>query len=248
MPVNVAAIRLVIRALRYRHKLDRLEIARMIHVLHSGDTCIDIGAHKGAYTYWMARRVGHTGRVFAFEPQQRLAGPLARTFASMHWSQVRVIEKAVSSASAANVPMFVRQVSTHGASLIRNQGPDAETVPVTVTSIDDFAAGNAVSRVDFIKIDAEALELSILEGAHQTLDKFRPTVLAEIETRHHERAGHAHAADPIEDVLKMLAPMGYACEFPYNGQWRPVEDFGAATHQNYGHGEYVNNFLFTARN
>ena len=34
---------------------------------------MDIGAHKGAYVYWMQRAVGPSGTVFAFEPQVALA-------------------------------------------------------------------------------------------------------------------------------------------------------------------------------
>jgi FkbM family methyltransferase len=244
MPINAAAIRLVFRAWRYRYKLNRLEIERMLQLIPRGGVGVDIGAHKGAYTYWMARRVGRSGRVFAFEPQPRLAAPLARTFAAMRLPQVSVIEMAASSSTADGVPMSVRRHSTHGAALDRFEGPDVDVVAVKTISVDDFIAGQSPPRLDFIKIDAEGHELSILEGALEALRRFRPAVLAEIEVRHHP--GAANGANPIEQVVHLLAGLGYQCEFPFNGSWHPVSAFDAATHQTYGQGEYANNFLFTA--
>ena len=41
-------VRLLARALKYRHKLDPAEIRALLANVHPGDTAIDLGAHKGA--------------------------------------------------------------------------------------------------------------------------------------------------------------------------------------------------------
>ena len=64
------------RAWRYRLRLDAEEIALVRATLQPGDVAVDIGAHKGAYTYWMAKGVGGSGRVFSFEPQPVLCRAL----------------------------------------------------------------------------------------------------------------------------------------------------------------------------
>ncbi len=68
------------RAWRYRLKLDKDEIAFLMRALSKKDTAIDVGAHKGAYTYWMRRCVGKQGRVISFEPQKKLADYLAHIY------------------------------------------------------------------------------------------------------------------------------------------------------------------------
>ncbi|MDE3084545.1 MAG: FkbM family methyltransferase, partial [Verrucomicrobiota bacterium] len=73
-------IRLIYRAHRYRWKLDPAEIAFVRAYVRPGTTAIDIGAHKGGYTYWMARAIGRAGRVIAFEPQPELAARLRYSF------------------------------------------------------------------------------------------------------------------------------------------------------------------------
>ena len=62
MPL-VEKVQLLYRAWRYRFKLDPQEISFLLGNVSAGQTCVDIGAHKGAYTYWMQRAVGPTGRI-----------------------------------------------------------------------------------------------------------------------------------------------------------------------------------------
>ena len=56
-------LRYLYRAWRYRLKLDPAEIKAILVNLAPGDVAIDIGAHKGAYTYWLQKRVSDSGRV-----------------------------------------------------------------------------------------------------------------------------------------------------------------------------------------
>lgn len=55
-------------------------------------------------------------------------------------------------------------------------------------------------RVSFVKCDVEGQELEVVEGATKLLDA-RPTILMEIEQRHHD--------DPIEHVFERLEALGY---------------------------------------
>lgn len=71
--MNLGRIRWLFRAWRYRYRLERREITLLLQQLRPGDWAVDVGAHKGAYTYWMQRAAGATGQVFALEPQPLLA-------------------------------------------------------------------------------------------------------------------------------------------------------------------------------
>ena len=65
-------LRWIFRAWRYRLRIEKPEITFLLNHLKLGQVVLDIGAHKGAYTYWMSNRVGESGRVIAFEPQPEL--------------------------------------------------------------------------------------------------------------------------------------------------------------------------------
>ena len=87
-------LKLWYRARRYRSKLDPAEIGTLIAHTPQGGTAIDLGAHKGAYTYWLRRAVGRSGRVIAVEPQPDLAKRLEHLFppgrctVAVHWCAV----------------------------------------------------------------------------------------------------------------------------------------------------------------
>ena len=75
----------VFRAWRYRLRAERPEIRFLLNQLQLGHTAIDIGAHKGAYTYWMSQRVGSSGQVIAFEPQPELNQTISKL---MVWTEI----------------------------------------------------------------------------------------------------------------------------------------------------------------
>ena len=47
------------------------ELAFVERFVRSGMTVLDVGAHHGLYTLLASKKVGPTGKVFAFEPSQR---------------------------------------------------------------------------------------------------------------------------------------------------------------------------------
>ena len=54
---------------------------------------------------------------------------------------------------------------------------------VKVTTIDNFVEANKLPRVDFIKMDVEGHELKVLEGAHETIQAFKPSLALSIYHR-----------------------------------------------------------------
>ncbi len=94
------AVRMLYRAWRYRWKLDREEIRFVRGHLAPGDTAVDIGAHKGAYAYWMHRAVTPGGREVCFEPQPELAQYLGRMKTALRLDRLEVKNLALSSRAA----------------------------------------------------------------------------------------------------------------------------------------------------
>lgn len=230
--------RLLHRALRYRWKLNRIEIRAMCERLHPGGVAIDVGAHKGGYTAWMAHRVGPRGRVLAFEPQMRVAGPTAASLAAAGLSSARVYAAAVSDTSGIARLAFVPSTA-HGATLNGLDLPEAQSMDVPTVALDDIVEEDRVPRLDFVKIDVEGHEMSVLRGLSRSIDRFHPPLLVEIEARLHESGD-----DPIEDARALLAPKGYEAFFFTRDRMLPLSEFRARDHQTYGQGYYSNNFLF----
>ena len=235
--------RFLYRALKARYRGERQEIAAVLRGLAPGDVSVDAGAHKGAYTYWMRRAVGERGRVFAFEPQPRLAAYLSAVAAASRWSNVSVRECALSDRAGLGALRVPRVGSSQGAALCDGTaGRDEDAVPVRLATLDAELAG--AGRVVFLKVDVEGHELALFRGASRILAEDAPIVLFECELRH--LRGHS-----MEDVFQHLRGLGYEGRFFGVRGLQPLSEFDPGVHQRRAPGRfweetgYRNNFLFT---
>lgn len=230
-------LRLMQRAWRYRLRHDPAEIRFLLDTLGRGDAAIDVGAHKGAYTWWMARAVGRAGRVFAFEPQPELADRLRRQLTGPRWAHVS-IEAAAVSEQAGQLDLYVPDDSpSPGASLETARSAGAKrTHRVRIVTLDGRIPAEV--RVRFIKVDVEGHELSVFRGAQRLLTTDRPALLFECEARH-------HGGGAIASVFDHLRTLGYEGSFFWRGRRLPLDQFRAESHQVEGKEPYANNFAFT---
>jgi hypothetical protein len=72
---------------------DELPFVRLL--LQPGHKVMDIGANYGTYTLPMARKVGTSGHVLAFEPSSSTAQFLARGISANGFTQVTLVRPAV---------------------------------------------------------------------------------------------------------------------------------------------------------
>src|SRR3954468_12768962 len=109
-------LKYVYRAYRYRFRVDPAEIRFVHQSLRPGQVAVDVGCHKGAYTYWMRRCVGPGGAVYAFEPQPKQVAYLREAFSAMNYDNVELVPLALSD-KPGQFPLYTPAVSTHFASL-----------------------------------------------------------------------------------------------------------------------------------
>lgn len=230
---------LLCRAWRYRIKVERDEIRFVLRNLRPGDTAIDIGAHKGAFTYWMRRQVGSHGRVLAFEPQPILATRLQRL--TRGWPNVVVENMGLSSRSGT----LSLRMPDGGPSPIATFEPRRMTagmreISVPVTTLDEYLARatTPIQRIDLIKCDVEGHELEVFRGAQRMLRQHRPLLIFEREARH-------CGGQPIELAFDYLAGLGYRGYFPVGSKLRDIAEFDLERDQEHANGDsYINNFVF----
>ncbi|MDA1054150.1 MAG: FkbM family methyltransferase [Planctomycetota bacterium] len=231
-------VRFLYRAWRYRWRVEPAEISFVLHHVSAGQTCLDIGAHRGAFTYWMQRKVGPTGRVIAFEPQPELARYLDDVKQSFGLENVEVVHAALSSSTGECRLYRPSSAPTPSATVESGAGLDC-SVTVPMVSLDEYLRDTSVRPIAFIKCDVEGHELDVFRGAESMLIEDRPTLLFECEQRH-------RGARPIDDVFDYLTSLGFVGHFIEGRQLRALTSL-PAEHRVHGHRDYVYNFVFLPR-
>lgn len=167
---------------------------------------LDVGAHIGYITRWLAALVPE-GRVFAFEPSSENRRYLARNVLRM--GNVTVVPCGASDENGVST-LYVDDLTGQNSSLVKDFGrlkANSESAfveakvaleEVPTVRLDDFAAGR---QVDFIKVDVEGFELSVLRGAKGLLARDRPAMMVEVQ------------AD-FAEIFDMLSAVGYALLTP----------------------------------
>lgn len=211
----------------------------MLRRVPRGGTAVDIGAHKGAYSWWMVRGVGPGGRVVAVEPQEELAARLDRRFAGGVCS---VFHGAVSD-SLGTADLFVPEPGvSHGACLRGGAPkPGSRVVRVPIITLDALAEQYRLQRIDFIKCDAEGNEHAIFRGGAVVLERDLPGVLVECD-----RDFVKHTSDPVGDLWRGFERLGYLGWVIFKNALVPMSSFRYEIHQSpdrrkHDHGH---NFLF----
>jgi FkbM family methyltransferase len=143
--------------------------------LKAGDYGLDIGAHVGCFSVFMALLVGPAGRVEAIEPMPANLALLEKNVAQNSLESVVEIHAACCAAREGGVFLNLGP-SSFESSLSHDFGNG--TIPVPALTVDGLALKNG--RLDFLKLDVEGAELDVLQGAETALAKFRPTLIIEL--------------------------------------------------------------------
>lgn len=187
---------------------ERSTVAAYSRLVRPGMTVVDIGANIGAHTLPLARLVGPSGRVIAIEPTawavQKLAANLALNpalSAVVKVHQAMLVEKPqdrLADEIYASWPLHDRNVHPKLRALPKS------TAGASALTLDEVVRGEKLVRVDFIKLDVDGYEGSVLRGGLNTLKRDRPTMILELSPYLLAEKGERFA-----DLLGMLDACGY---------------------------------------
>ncbi|MHA6697504.1 FkbM family methyltransferase [Chryseobacterium sp. A301] len=151
------------------------------------DVFLDIGSNVGAYLYTLEKTL-KSDNLYGFEPNRFLYKRLKRLFPTLPIFPLALSDQ--NQMAEFKVPVIRgSKVKSRGTlqTHLKEEGEEAGVYQrVKVMRLDDWAPMEHFERLDFIKIDVEGSEEKTLKGAQKTIKRFKPTLLVEIEQRHHE--------------------------------------------------------------
>ena len=154
------------------------EIGFLRRLLLPGQQAIDVGANYGVYTLSIAKVIGPTGTVWAFEPASSTAAFLEQGIAANNFTQV-VLERSALSRDCGTAQLTVNDNSELNA-LVRDEQSGNASETVRLATLDDCLQRYGWKKIDFLKIDAEGEEANIIEGGRRFFADLSPLILYEV--------------------------------------------------------------------
>lgn len=163
------------------------ELVWIKEYLQNDAVIFDIGANVGTFLYQFENKLKHQN-IYAFEPNKKLNNRLKRLFPKMNVTSVALSDE--NTTAEFKVPIIKgKMVASRGTLNTSYKEKDEEnsyTETVEVVKLDDWTKSKNIKKIDFIKIDVEGNEMKTLFGGKNTIQQFKPTLMVEMEQRHHE--------------------------------------------------------------
>ena len=153
---------------QYSYKQDKKPIVEV----ELGDIVLDAGACWGDTALYFAHKTGVKGRVYSFEfiPDNIALFEKNRSMNPRLAEVIELLNHPVSNKD--EVKIFFKDNGP--GSQIEFEPFAEQTGSTTTITIDSFVKQWGITRVDFIKMDIEGAELAALEGAVETIKKYKP--------------------------------------------------------------------------
>ena len=191
----------------------QVDLSFLKRVVRRGDCVVDAGASVGLYTKFLSALAGPEGLVYSVEPMPETYDVLVSNVRRLGLSNVRPLNCALSDADG-ELEMEVPRWSYGGENLyearvVGEASGDLRRIRVAGRRLDTVVGDRPVA---FVKCDVEGHELPCLEGAAETVRRWRPAWLLEVWGDPDTEASHARR------VFLAMQGRGYA-PYCYDGRW-----------------------------
>lgn len=182
-------IQKLIHAKRSFYELDLLTDAQLR--LKPGQTVVDVGANIGNHTVFFSRIC--ECNVIAFEPFDTVRSILRRNI-ELNGVKDRVDVRAIAVGEKEGIAR-IETTSTYnlGATMVHRNAPGENEV--IIRSLDSELKGK---DVNMIKVDVEGMELELIQGARETLNRCQPIIYIE-----------AHTPNRFLELETLMESLGY---------------------------------------
>ena len=165
-------------------------------------TVIDIGSYEGAGTVALAKAYPY-GKIFSFEPNPKSFAVLQENVKA--YKNIFPVNVAVNSVSGQATLYLHREnyndhLVEHLSSLLPMvSDTDNASIIVSCVTLDGWCEKNHIDHVDFLRVDAGGLELSILENSPKVLKK---AIVIVVKTHFRQSREHEALYPDVKQFLE----------------------------------------------
>jgi FkbM family methyltransferase len=179
----------------YGKEREKNTISEFLRIINKGDLVLEIGGHIGYFSTYFAYLVGESGSVHVFEPSPDNLNYLRKNVKLLPIqlnSIVNVINKGVGSIKE-TIDFYIDPITGQNNSFLKDfegfnenkkfqadESAQTEVIKVDVIRLDDYVFEKGILP-NFIKIDVEGFEWEVLKGFKDSIFKFKPILMVEIQ-------------------------------------------------------------------
>jgi FkbM family methyltransferase len=154
------------------------EINFVRHFVRPGMHAIDIGANFGLYALNIAKIIGDSGKLWAFEPAEYTASCLTDSLSDNEFNNIVLVQAGLSD-RCGEAKLYISSNSELN-SLSPTATGSEQFESIELLTLDSCREKFKWDRIAFIKMDAEGEELNILKGGAAFLSSASPLIMYEL--------------------------------------------------------------------
>jgi len=142
--------------------------------LSESSVVFDVGANIGNYALSLGRSIS-SKNIYCFEPNPYAYALLVKNTESI--SGIKNYNFGLGDVEQnTNMYIYGHAKETEHGSVFKSvldgmhHSKDTESIPISISTLDHFCAQENINQIDFLKIDTEGFELSVLKGGEKMLE------------------------------------------------------------------------------
>jgi len=148
---------------------------------------IDVGCSRGFFTLYLLAHNDSDGRGVCIDPFEYALNDLKEVLKLNNFSNTKIVKGIISDKSEDNIFVRNTKVPSEASIIKKKTHKSSEGFYCKSYTIDQLIYSmNLISKVEFIKIDAEGAELEILQGSKRALKDFKPIIYLEATRKEKE--------------------------------------------------------------
>ena len=153
----------------------------MINELKQDMVCIDLGSNIGYYAVIESNIIGESGKIFAIEPSP-INFPILKLNLENQKKNNFVAYNIGIGDKNEEMEFIISAKSNWSRIRMNNEKINSEdkVIKIPVKTLNSFVNENDIKKIDILRMDVEGFEYSILLGANEVLEKFKPKLFIEI--------------------------------------------------------------------
>lgn len=168
------------------------------------ETIFDIGGNIG-YISLLLKKAYPNAEIHTFEPIHSTFDVLKKN-CELNDCELKINECGLSDKSGYFTYYFYPEDSGNSSMRNLSNRESVEEIKAEVKTLDSYVEENGVENIDFMKIDVEGAEFSVLKGGAETLKKYHPIMFVELLRKWSAPFGYKP-----QDVIDYLKDFGYNC-------------------------------------